>query len=95
MLGATLVFWALVSAHQVRLMRADGCLFSFAEWRALFVFLWIDPGTMRRLAGKYFQYYRPGFHPWQLDNRELLNAWQSGAIRPDAGNAPLDGSGLA
>jgi predicted metal-dependent hydrolase len=94
MLGATLVFWILVSAHQLRLMRADGCLFSSAEWRALFVFLFNEPGPMRLLGSQYFQYYRPGFHPWQLDNRELLNAWRSKPIGPAAGSAPTDGPPL-
>jgi predicted metal-dependent hydrolase len=91
MLAATLVFWTLVAIHQLRLMRADGCLFSLREWRSLFVFLFIEPGGMRRVMGKYFQYFRPGFHPWQLDNRELLAAWrrESG---PNAEDALLDAS---
>jgi uncharacterized protein len=79
MVAATLVFWSLVVAHQIKLMRADGCLFSLSEWRSLGVFLFLEPGAMRQLFGKYFHYYRPSFHPWQLDNRELLNAWRSQA----------------
>jgi hypothetical protein len=79
MLIATLVFWSLVSIQQLRLMRADGCLFSFREWRSLFVFLFITPGAMHGLFGKYFQYFRPGFHPSQMVDPEALDAWRRGA----------------
>jgi predicted metal-dependent hydrolase len=77
MVAATVVFWTLVTIQQVRLMHADGCLFSFGEWRSLFWFLWIEPGALRRIVGKYFHYYRPGFHPWQLDDRAHLDAWRA------------------
>lgn len=77
MVGTTVVFWSLVVAHQIELMRADGCLLSLAEWRSLWVFLFLEPGGLRQLLSKYFDYYRPDFHPWQLDNRELLNAWRA------------------
>jgi predicted metal-dependent hydrolase len=79
MLIATVVFWSLVSIHQLRLMRADGCLFSFKEWRSLFAFLFIEPGAMRGLFGKYLQYFRPGFHPSQIDDPEALDAWRRNA----------------
>jgi predicted metal-dependent hydrolase len=77
MVAATVVFWTLVMIHQVRLMHADRCLFSFAEWRSLFWFLLVQPGGLRRIAGKYLHYYRPGFHPWELDNHALLDAWRA------------------
>jgi predicted metal-dependent hydrolase len=27
---------------------------------------------MRRAAAHYFAYYRPGFHPWRVDDRALI-----------------------
>lgn len=84
MLLSTLVFWILVTVQQLRLMRADGCLFSFTEWRSLFVFLFIDPFAMRGLFSKYFQYFRPSFHPSQLDDPEALDAWRRSAGYPPA-----------
>ena len=77
MIFATVIFWAKVFEHQVRLMRTDGLLFSVREWYALFRFLFIEPGGIHRLFWPYLEYYRPSFHPWQLDNRSLLDAWKA------------------
>jgi predicted metal-dependent hydrolase len=76
MLLATIIFWAVVVAFQVRLMRADQILWSPREWGSLLSYLWIRPGGMRKMWLLYIDYYRPGFHPWQLDNRDLLEAWK-------------------
>jgi predicted metal-dependent hydrolase len=77
MIIATVIFWAKVLEHQIRLMRADRILFSPREWYALFRFLFIDPGGLTSLFRPYFKYYRPSFHPWQLDNRGLLETWKA------------------
>lgn len=77
MIFATVIFWAKVFEHQVRLMWADGILFSPREWFDLFRFLFIDPGGLTSLFWPYWDYYRPSFHPWQLDNRGLLDAWKA------------------
>lgn len=66
MLGATIVFWAKVIEHQVRLMHADGILFSWKEWKALLRFLFVSPGALRGLLRPYLAYYRPSFHPNQV-----------------------------
>jgi predicted metal-dependent hydrolase len=76
MLVATVIFWTLVVEQQVRLMRADGVLFSTKEWRSLLGFLFVRPGALTTMARIYLDYFRPGFHPWQLDNRELVEAWK-------------------
>jgi predicted metal-dependent hydrolase len=78
MLGATVVFWFLVLDQQVRLMKADGCASSLREWHSLFAFLFVEPGGLRRIGRNYLEYYRPRFHPWQIDNRALLDAWRAG-----------------
>jgi uncharacterized protein len=77
MMIATVVFWAKVFEHQIRLMSRDRILFSPREWYGLFRFLFVDPGRMTQLVRPYFEYYRPSFHPWQLDNRGLLEAWKT------------------
>jgi len=76
MIGATVIFWAKVLEHQVRMMRVDGTLWSPREWWSLFRFLFVRPGGMRRVIGKYFLYYRPGFHPRQLDSQKVIDAWK-------------------
>jgi predicted metal-dependent hydrolase len=73
---ATVIFWALVMTQQVQLMRADGILFSPREWAVLLKFLFVAPGGLRKMWRVYLHYYRPGFHPWHLDNRALVAAWR-------------------
>jgi len=77
MIAATVIFWAKVIEHQARLMHAEGILFSPREWIGLVDFLFFRPGGMFRLFFYYLEYYKPGFHPWDMDNRELLEQWKS------------------
>jgi uncharacterized protein len=76
MVFATIIFWAKVFEHQVRLMHVDGTLWSAREWVALYRYLCVSPGGLQRLIPAYLDYYRPSFHPWQHDNRALLEAWK-------------------
>jgi predicted metal-dependent hydrolase len=76
MLATTVIFWAKVLEQQARLMHTDGIAWSPAEWAALARWMFVEPGWIWRLVGAYFAYYRPGFHPWDLDNHELLEAWK-------------------
>jgi predicted metal-dependent hydrolase len=70
----TVMFWWHVGYQQIRLMHADGCLLSLREWGSLLKFLFIHPGGMFQLWRQWFRYYQPGFHPSNLDNRELLES---------------------
>lgn len=53
------------------LLRQDGRN-DFATWRALLSYLYGRPGLMRPLLSEMFAYMRPGFHPWDQDDRPLL-----------------------
>jgi predicted metal-dependent hydrolase len=77
MIAATAIFWSKVLEHQIRLMRDRGILWSPREWGSLLVFVFIRPGWAVKLAPHYLSYFRPGFHPWDLDNRDLLEAWKT------------------
>jgi uncharacterized protein len=70
------VFWGKVAEQQVRMMRADGTLGSFKEWRALTAFLLGRSGWLVRLMRPYLAYYRPNFHPSELDASPLLARWR-------------------
>jgi predicted metal-dependent hydrolase len=72
----TIMFWQHVLAHQVRLTRADGTLWSLREWAALVGWLFVRPGAMWRVIRRYLHYYRPGFHPSDIDSRSVIDAWQ-------------------
>jgi uncharacterized protein len=69
----TVIFWGLVIPFHAEFMRRDGKLFDLRGWWSLFKYQWIKPGGLRRIIPAYFDYYRPGFHPWQHDNRAFLS----------------------
>jgi hypothetical protein len=68
---STLFLWN-VTTYALMLLKADGITGWSARWR-LYSFLWGRPGPLRRIAGAYADWYRPGFHPWDHDNRDLLS----------------------
>jgi len=76
MLAASVVFWTLVVQHQARFMKVDGVARSPEEWRSLFVYLFVEPGGLVGMWRGWLDYFRPGFHPWDQDNRDLLERWK-------------------
>ena len=73
---ATLIFWAKVIEQQLRMMKADGTLGSGREWGALTRFLFRKPGWLFKMVRPYLAYYKPSFHPSQLDSTPLVARWQ-------------------
>jgi predicted metal-dependent hydrolase len=57
-------------------MDGAGILLDAAEWRDLYRFLFVDPGGMVRMARIYLDYFRPSFHPWDLDSTQVLESWK-------------------
>ena len=57
-------------------MKVDGIQWSPKEWRALFVFLFVEPGGLVGMWRGWLDYFRLGFHPWNHDNRDLLERWK-------------------
>lgn len=55
----------------LELMRQDG-VSGFEAWRLLLWYLWVKPGMFRKIAGAWFKFFLPGFHPWNEDDRGLL-----------------------
>lgn len=74
---ASVIFWAKVVEQQARMMRVDGTLTSAEEWAALGRYLFVEPGGMLTLARHYADYFRPGFHPRDIDSDAALAAWQA------------------
>ncbi len=61
----------------VHMLRRDGRLWSPGLWAQGWKFLFARNGILRRVWPAYRQYFRKGFHPWQRDTRELLDAWKA------------------
>jgi predicted metal-dependent hydrolase len=66
-------FWLFTAIFHLRMVRAaqprTGALRGYGR---LLKFLFVHPGAWIRLAPAWFSYFKPGFHPWQHDNREAL-----------------------
>jgi predicted metal-dependent hydrolase len=62
------------TAGSLELMRQDGVT-GFKAWARLLWYLWIRPGMFRKIAGAWFKFFLPGFHPWNEDDRYLLGAY--------------------
>lgn len=73
MLFTTVFFWLVVFDFHLRLLiadrRAGGHLKGF--WRML-KFLYGARGVFPRMARPWLHYFKPGFHPWDHDNRARL-----------------------
>lgn len=70
MLTATVLFADELGRNVAEIFRRDG-INTFRSWRRGMAFLLVKPGMMRCVLAHYLAYYRPGFHPWKLDDREL------------------------
>ena len=62
----------------LELMRQDGVT-GLRAWASLLAYLWVRPGMFRKIAGKWAAYFVPGFHPWNHDDRHLLEAYEASA----------------
>ncbi len=82
MVLTTILFLRFVRFGVREFFRRDG-IDTLKSWRALLRYLWIEPGIVRRVAPSYFAYFKPGFHPWSVDDRALITnvAAQLGAGR--------------
>ncbi|WP_209347256.1 metal-dependent hydrolase [Pontixanthobacter sp. CEM42] len=56
----------------IGLLEQDGFSRRKAKWK-LYAFLWWKPGMMRRMFWEWSKILMPGYHPWNLDDRALIN----------------------
>lgn len=76
MMYITVNFTRNIAHHATCLLQADGYTETEAR-KAVSRYLWRDPGLFRRGWRSYIAWYRPGFHPWDLDNRAALAQWRA------------------
>lgn len=70
LVSTILLFWT-VGSNMAMLYRQDGINTPGTWWRTI-KYLVAKPGALRRTFRPYLTYYRPGFHPWDHDDRHLL-----------------------
>jgi predicted metal-dependent hydrolase len=64
------------TAGALELMRQDG-VEGLRAWSRFLWYVWVRPGMFRKIAGAWFRFFLPGFHPWNEDDRELLRAYEA------------------
>ena len=74
---ATVIFWPLVAEFHWRMVRADkslkkGVVARLKGYAGLANFLFRSPGALSKTVPEWFDYFRPGFQPWDHDNRAFL-----------------------
>lgn len=76
MLGVTLVLIYKIIVIQNQFLSNWKELGNGKSWLATIKYFWGSPGFLRRTLPSYLRFFKPGFHPWQEDNRDLLKNWQ-------------------
>jgi predicted metal-dependent hydrolase len=71
MLVSTIKFFDGRRRGMLELLRQDG-LTGPAIWWRIFWYAFGNPGMARKIAGAWFSYFMPGFHPWNHDDRKLI-----------------------
>ena len=61
------------TAGTLELLRQDGITGPRA-WARLFWYAYVRPGMMRKILGAWATFFLPGFHPWNHDDRALIEA---------------------
>jgi predicted metal-dependent hydrolase len=69
---ATVIFWGLIVPAFLVVLRTEGKLADVPAWRKFWTFTMGDVGLLRIQLRNYADYFRPGFHPWDHDNRAYL-----------------------
>lgn len=71
MVIATGLLFRVVGANMGDLLRQDD-IAGRRVFREALHLLWVRPGLLRQILPSYLDYFRPGFHPWDHDDRALI-----------------------
>jgi uncharacterized protein len=76
MLLITINFTKNIAGYAAQLLMADGYSQEDAD-RAVKAFLWKKPSLFGTGWKTWLSWFKPGFHPWDHDNREEMAAWKA------------------
>ena len=79
---ATIIFWSIMIPFYLRILGHERKLTDWRGWGYLFGVLFGRVGFARKLILPWLDYFRPGFHPWDHDNRHYLT--RMGAVVAEA-----------
>ena len=58
------------------MLKHDKQLWKLRTWMDAINFIFIKPGILRTAFLPWLAFFRKDFHPWQTDNRELIEEWK-------------------
>jgi uncharacterized protein len=73
----TLFFLRDLLLNTAYMLKKDKALWKLSTWRSGFKFLFGRGGLIREMRKDFMMYFDADFHPWDDDNRELLENWQA------------------
>jgi uncharacterized protein len=66
-------FWSSNARHMADFFRQDG-INTPLTWLKVLKFHFVAPGMLRSIFAEYWKFYSPTFHPWNTDDRYLIEA---------------------
>ena len=75
MITVTVRFFKNRWIDTLELLKQDGITGWKAKW-GLFKYLTVKPGVVRRIFPAWLSYFKPGFHPWDHDDRHLIGKYE-------------------
>ena len=69
------LFWAVMKVA-IKILRHDQQLWKWKTVKSMAKFLFSKQGFIRIHVPAYKAFFRDDFHPWDIDNRPLLEHWQ-------------------
>lgn len=74
---ANAIFWSLFYPYYFAMVKGSNKHLDVRGWWKSFRYQWGNPGGLRRIVPDWLDYFRPGFHPWDHDNRHFLERVKS------------------
>jgi len=75
--ATTLSFNAILMWHIWTLLKVDRLQWNARAWGRILHYQWVFPGAWRVCFPAWLAWLKPGFHPWQDDNREHVATWKA------------------
>ena len=69
---ATSIFFAMLYPYWIEMVRREKGLLNIRGWAKALNFQWGSPGGLRQVVPQWFEWFKPGFHPWDHDNSHYL-----------------------
>jgi len=73
LVAATVIFFGLLYPYYFRMLKKKGDHTNLAGLWKTFRYQWLMPGMIRKTIPAWLDYFKPGFHPWDHDNRDFLD----------------------